>query len=313
MRLTVQKARRLEQVARLYYEENKNQHEIAAALGVSRPLISRMLQEARDAGIVSIRIIPHGEQESPVLIAAKERFGLAGGRLTPFQADNAKLNESIAHAVMDCIDQLGGGRVGLGWGHIIGAMVRIMEKRPPARSSISHVVPMVGNSGISIRNYHSNENVRIVAHHAMATPQYLHTPAFAETAEELELWRKTENYKAVSREWNRLDIALVNIGNHPSTPDFASHARYGDLLSRRQAVGRMIAYYYTRNGEIIVSDTDYAVQIPCASLSRSRHVVGVCSANINRQTLEGALNTGLFTHVVACENLMQEVMDAVQS
>ena len=48
-----------------------------------------------------------------------------------------------------------------------------------------------------------------------------------------------------------MDTALVNIGNYPSTPDFASVARYGDLLHRSRACGRLLNYYFNREGEII--------------------------------------------------------------
>lgn len=47
---------RLTQVARMYYEQNMNQSEIARALGVSRPLVSVLLSEARECGIVTITI-----------------------------------------------------------------------------------------------------------------------------------------------------------------------------------------------------------------------------------------------------------------
>ena len=74
-------------------------------------------------------------------------------------------------------------------------------------------------------------------------------------------------------------MALVNIGNFPSVPDFASEARYGDLLIRQKAVGRILNYFMDSQGHIIRSDTDYAIQIPLELLTRTRHVVGICSAN----------------------------------
>ena len=50
------KLERLTRVAHLYYEEDKTQGEIAALMNISRPLVSRILQEARDVGIVEIRV-----------------------------------------------------------------------------------------------------------------------------------------------------------------------------------------------------------------------------------------------------------------
>jgi len=308
MPISLDKARRLEQVARSYYEQGLTQDEIARDLKVSRPLISRLLNEAREAGIVEIRIHSLVEGEEILLSRARGLFGLKGGALLPEADDDGAGNRLLAQAAIDFIRQLSGGRVGLGWGHIIGAMVRLMEEKPPEKSLITDVCPMVGNSSISIRNYHSNENVRIVAHQTLAAPHYLHTPAFAETKREMELLRRTENYKTVARQWEKLDVALVNIGNHPSTPDFASSARYGNLLNSRQAVGRLIAYYFDARGEIIHSDIDYAIQIPIRLLKKSRHVVGLCSANVNRRSLAGALRTGLLTHLIARAELLREVI-----
>lgn len=308
MALKAEKGKRLETIARLYYEQGQTQEAIARQMRVSRPMISRLLQEARDAGIVDIRVRSPQERDAFLLSEAKNLFGLRGVSLLERDAEDSVTNHNLAQTALDFIREQGGGRLGIGWGHVIGAMVRIFESRDPAKDVITDVCPMVGNSGVSIRYYHSNENVRIVAFHAKAVPHFLHTPAFAETRQDMELLRQTENYRSVAREWDRLDIALVNIGNHPSSPDFASFARYGNLLAERHAVGRLIAYYYTREGEIIPSDKDYAIQIPLASLARSRQVAGVCSANCTPASLAGALRTRLLTHLVAPVDLFEKAM-----
>lgn len=50
------KIERMVNVARLYYEQNMTQNEIAKELGISRPLVSILLTEARACGIVTISI-----------------------------------------------------------------------------------------------------------------------------------------------------------------------------------------------------------------------------------------------------------------
>ena len=66
-------------VAKLYYEENLTQAEVAERVGVSRPLVSKMLSEARDCGIVHIEVrnVVSGNQE--LLHALEKRFSLTGG------------------------------------------------------------------------------------------------------------------------------------------------------------------------------------------------------------------------------------------
>lgn len=49
--------RQLIRIAQLYYEEDRTQEEIAARLRLSRSKVVRLLQEARRAGIVQIRIV----------------------------------------------------------------------------------------------------------------------------------------------------------------------------------------------------------------------------------------------------------------
>jgi len=305
------KMQKLEQVARLYYEENKKQDEIASIMGVSRPFISRMLQEAHKVGIVEINIRKLDHDDSLTLEQAKTTFGLKGGALVSEATENNTLNHLLAKEVLGYVNKLGGGRLGIGWGTLIGTIVEMLEQRVPAKDVITDICPLVGNSGIPIRNYHSSENVRIIAHHTKADAKYLHIPAFAETLMDMELIQHTEHYKTVLREWEHLDIALVNIGNYPSTPDFASIARYGSLLSTRRAVGRMVAYFFDEYGDIIRSDSDFAIQIPIHLLRRCPNVVGICSANVGAKALAGALRTGLISHVVSSEFLLKEAILSV--
>ena len=50
------KLQKLAYVAQQYYLEDRKQGDIAAELGVSRPLVSRMLREARELGVVRITV-----------------------------------------------------------------------------------------------------------------------------------------------------------------------------------------------------------------------------------------------------------------
>ena len=51
-----ERLRRLAHVATRYYLEDWKQSDIAKELGVSRPLVSRMLSEARELGVVEITV-----------------------------------------------------------------------------------------------------------------------------------------------------------------------------------------------------------------------------------------------------------------
>ncbi len=53
-------------------------------------------------------------------------------------------------------------------------------------------------------------------------PEYVYAPAFVT----MEQFQSMENYHTLEAAWRKLDVAIVNIGNYPSAPDFASEDRY---------------------------------------------------------------------------------------
>lgn len=312
MKITPQKYQRLADVAARYYLQQQDQSVIANALGVSRPLVSRMLSEARMFGIVEFVVHFPGEPDGALLKKLRQTAGLQGGVLVPDDVDDHLTNRALSQGVVTLLGQLSTRRLGVGWGHIIGQLVAWLEENPQPQSSVQEICPLVGNAGFPIRNYHSSENVRLLAQQLGATPHFLYLPALPESLEEKQVLCSTELYQQIQQQWSQMDTALVNISNYPSTPDFASVARYGDSLQRQQACGRMLAYYFNAAGELICSDQDFAIQIPLQLLRECPRVVGVCSANTGVKALRGALRTGRFTHIVARAQLVQAALEETE-
>ena len=115
-------------------------------------------------------------------------------------------------------------------------------------------------------------------------------------------------YKQFEKNWQEIDAALVNIGNYPSTPDFASGVRYGNMLQKKGVCGRLLAYYFNEQGEIMDHSQDFAIEAPLEALQKCKAVIGLCSANTSVKALRGALETKLFTHIVARTELIREVL-----
>ncbi len=62
--------------ARMYYEQGRTQNEIAAALGISRPLVSVLLTEARECGIVTITVNDIRVTAETLTQRMMQRFGV---------------------------------------------------------------------------------------------------------------------------------------------------------------------------------------------------------------------------------------------
>jgi deoxyribonucleoside regulator len=307
--ISLEKQKKLAYVAQKYYIEDQKQSDIARDLGVSRPLISRMLSEARELGIVEITIHEPGAREARLLERLQLSSSIRGGILVEDGANDDATNRLLSQGAVELLRQLGVRRLGVGWGYLIGQLVSWLEENPQPNSTITDICPLVGNASIPARNYQSNENVRLMAQQMGATPHFLYLPALPESLEEKQLLCSTEVYRQIQQQWERLDTALVNIGDYPSSPDFASLVRYGNLLQQQRACGRMLIYYFNEDGFIIQSEQDFAIQIPIDILKRCPNIIGVCSANTSAKALRGALKSGFFTHIAARAELIKTLLD----
>ncbi len=297
------KIERLSKVAHMYYEEDRTQGEIADLLHVSRPLVSRMLREARDLGIVEIRVHSPVCDADALLGRLCQRYGLQGGALIPETENNSMSDFNLAQKLLEHIESEKPKALGIGWGTIIGTLTALLERVSPRQSSVQLVCPLVGNSSVSLRKFHTDENVRIIAEGLSAQPKFLYTPAFPADLNERNLLVETSHYRTISAQWDHLDMAIIGI--HETTTAIDVHY---PLMQDSRTVGHMIAYSYDINGRFIRPESDYLVHIPLEKLSKCRQVIGLCAADVSPCALAGALRTGLLTHVFVRETLADAVM-----
>ena len=291
MRISLDKQKKLAYVARRYYLEDQKQSDIA-----------------RELGVVEIVVHEPGAQAASLLERLRLTSSIRGGLLVEDGEDEDATNQLLSQGAVNLLEQIGARRLGVGWGYLIGQLVTWLEANPQMDSRITDICPLVGNASIPARNYQSNENVRLMAQQLGAAPHFLYLPALPDSLEEKHLLCSTEIYRQIHQQWERMDTALVNIGDYPSSPDFASLVRYGSLLQQYRACGRMLVYYFNEEGTVIQSDQDFAIQVPLETLMRCPNIVGVCSANTSAKALRGALRTGAFTHIVARADLVQTLL-----
>lgn len=303
-----EKLQKLAYVAQRYYLDDWKQSDIAKELGVSRPLVSRMLQEARELGVVKIMVCPPVSQGDALVEQLRRSTSIRDGVLVEDGRDDDATNQLLSQGAVQLLWQLRSRRLGIGWGHLIGQLVTWLEEHPQLSSTVTDICPLVGNASIPARNYQSNENVRLIAQQLGAAPHFIYLPALPDSLEEKHLLCSSEIYRQIQTQWDKMDTALVNIGNYPSSPDFASLVRYGDLLQQEHTCGRLLVYYFNPQGKVIQSEQDFAIQIPLEQLRRCPNIIGVCSANTSVRALQGALKTGLFTHLVARADLVRSAL-----
>lgn len=125
-----EKRRRLAYVARRYYLDDQKQSDIAAELGISRPMVSRLLTEARQLGVVEITVHDPEVKAASLLERLRAGSSIKDGILVEDGSGDASTNQLLSQGAVELLEQLQSRRLGVGWGHLIGQLVTWLEKNP---------------------------------------------------------------------------------------------------------------------------------------------------------------------------------------
>ena len=98
--LSQEKQKKLAYVARRYYLEDQRQSDIAKELGVSRPLISRMLSEARELGVVEITIHEPGARREDLMERLRSFHAIQSGVLVEDGKDEDETNRALSQGAV---------------------------------------------------------------------------------------------------------------------------------------------------------------------------------------------------------------------
>lgn len=300
--------KKLVTVAKMYYEDNMNQSEIAKVIGVSRPLVSVLLSDAKELGIVEIKIKSPFEMDNNIMGILCKIYNIKGGNLINGVNSKSVTEKMIVKSSYDFIKKTvrQGDYIGISWGNMIGDVVELMESQEDKLMLNGNVCSLVGNSATANKNYHTDELCRAFGQVTGCKPHFALAPAFYETAEDLLSVSKLDFFSKIHKSWDKVSFAIVNIENHPSVPDLATASRFGCKI--KDAVGHMASYYYDKNGNIIENENDVVFRISLDQLKKANVVMGICRCNVTVDNLIGVLKTGILTHIFVEQQIAQGVL-----
>lgn len=306
--MNTERMRKLVTVARMYYEDNMNQSEIATVLGVTRPLVSIYLSEAKELGIIEIKINSPFEADNNIMDILCRSFNLKGGSLIKGVNSKSMTEKMIVKASYEFIKETtrDGDCIGISWGNMIGDVVHYMEQQEEKLALNGTVCSLIGNSATASKNYHTDELCRAFGQAFGCEPHFALAPAFYETYSDLKSVKELDFFNKIQQSWEHVNFALVDIENHPSVPDLATASRFGSQL--KNAVGHMVSYYYDKDGNMIENENDVVFRIPLEQLKKADVVMGICGCNVTIENLIAALRTGILTHIFVDQEIGQGVV-----
>jgi len=318
-----ERTERLAQVASMYYEQDLTQDEIARRVGTSRSTVSRMIQEAREEGVVEITVHYPWKTVPELEDGLVSRFGLRQarvllGRGRPYGEILRGLGVLAARTVESVL--VAGTTLSISWGMAVYNTVRALRPDPelPTASRLT-VVQMVGAVGEGDPLIDGPELARLLANVRGGEYRYLHAPLIVEDARARDVLLQEPRIREVLELARRADVALVGIG--APEPEVYSLLRAGYLdrealahMRGQGVVGDICARHYDAQGNVLdISLNRRIVGIELEALHDIEQVVGVAGGEAKAAAILGALRDGHVNVLVTDDAAARKILDLEQS
>ncbi|WP_061978838.1 sugar-binding transcriptional regulator [Aureimonas sp. AU20] len=297
-------------VAKLHYESELSQVDIAKRLGLSTATISRLLQRARAEGIVRIEV---RDLVSPDALGRDlvERLGLKQAAVVevPPGPSSGALAAPVGQMLLSC-GLRAGSVVAIGWGRAIRAVV---ETGLPAIPGIL-TVPATGGMQQHAPHFQINEFARLAAETMGGAPHFLHAP-YLPSAGAREAFLADPTIAGSVSLWERTAAAVVGIGlphsiHSPATNSPDETAATPGERALRDAVGDVLRHYVRRDGSV----TDWEgegrmIAMSAEQLRRTPLVIGVAVGEAKAAAILGAARSGLISALATDPRTAEAVLE----
>jgi len=244
--------------AELYYEENKTQDEIGQILRITRWKVGRLLQSAREQGIIRIEIAHPKARRLGMEHDLVARYGLDAAVVVPAD-DSLPLTERVAVAAADYLVSMRPRThvLGVSWGKTLSEVGKAL---PHGWSTPVHVVQVNGGVSQSSAPGQASATATMIAHKSNGEVTLLPTPAILERVETKRAIESDRTIHAVLERAQGADTCLFSAG--PAT-EVSIHVQSGYIdsadirrLQRLGAVGDVFGRYITPDGRIADPELD---------------------------------------------------------
>ena len=304
--------RLLVKVSKLYYEEGLSQDEIILRLNLSRSKISRLLQQARDEGIVQISVVPPKHLYSELENKLEKRFGLLEALVVeshvgdPQETILRELGSAAAVYIERSVTP--NTTLGISWGSTLRSMVTALH---PIRMPGCMVVQIIGGLGQPEAEVHATELCYRLSRALNGQLTLLPAPGIVASKQARNVLLTDVNVMRAAELYDHLDLALVGIGapvpNSVLIRDGSIISRAElDLLLEKGAVGDIALRFFDAQGQLVESEIDSRViGITLEQLKKTRCIVGIAGGTDKFQAILGAL-LGELINVLITDSITAE-------
>lgn len=298
--------RLMARVARMYYEKDMRQSDIAKQLGLSQATISRLFNRAKEEGIVRITVnVPQGvfsEMEEQIV----DKFKLQDAIIVDCTDDEEQLiQRDIGAAAAYYVETTlkPAEVIGLSsWSATLLAMVDAMHQTP--RKADIRVVQILGGVGNPAAEIHATRLTSRFARLVHGTATFLPAPGIVGSEGALKVLLADPYVKEAVDLFDNVTLALVGIGTvEPSNLLADSGNIFAmeqlDSLRKKGAVGDIVLRFFDASGQSVRTELDNrVVSMTLPQLRKVSRSVGVAGGKRKFSAILGALRGGYISVLI---------------
>lgn len=239
--------------ARLYYQSDYSQQQIATRLGVSRPTVSRLLQYAKEQGYVRIHIADPLEDIGELAKRLKERYRLEQVRvayspLNEYEEIKKNIGRKAAAFLHEIVKD--GDIIGVTWGTTMYSLACQLKGK---RVQGVEVVQLKGGVSHSQSNTYAAETVHLFAKAYHTIARYLPLPVIFDNPELKRMVENDQHIRRIIELGRQANIAVFTVG---TVKDDALLFRLGYLgpeektVLQQTGVGDICSRFFDAEGRI---------------------------------------------------------------
>lgn len=309
--------RLITKVARLYYEHNMRQTEIADFLGLSQSSVSRMLKRAQNLRIVRTIVTPPNGVFTDLEEHLADIYNLKDVVVTDAMLDDDEMIlRDIGSAAAYYLETTLRSNEIIGissWSATLLAMVDAMRDIPGLRKI--KVVQILGGIGNPAAETHATRLVSRLAQLVHGEAIFLPAPGVVGSEESLQVILRDPFVQASMKLMEEVTFALVGIGEvKPSS----LLARSGNVFTEGElkdlrimgAVGDILLRFFDHQGNPVDSPFEKrVVGMSLEQLKRVRRAVGIAGGKRKVEAIRGALKGGLINILITDRFTAMRLLD----
>lgn len=305
-------------VSELYYEQGMSQQGVAQLLGLSRPTVSRLLEEARSRGVVEIVVHAPLRKEPKLSAQLRQQLGLRDAVVVSGRYDYDRALRRCAQAAAEVFGAVleNGMTVGISWGRALRAFCGVLPERKHTFNI--NVVQMIGCLGTGNPQLDGLELSLTLAKKLNGTFRNVYAPVYVDSELVQSYLLKEPSVELAIRQANQADIVLTGVGSLWDPEGSLYHAGYfdakdRDCLTAAGAVAVIQGRLLDRQGQEVAIPGRYVVGCQLEAIRRAPWCIGMnAGAGRGVETL-AALRSGCINVLVVDEPLAEELLQLNKS